>query len=252
MAPTAPWVTEAQVSRNYFCITQIIIIFFCPHAPLHCTPWNPSQQSGPRTPATTRLGSPKSAADSVDSSWQNQQAGPRPPAACRFGFPMPAPAAVSPWSPCPKTCRPQGLHCLVGARWLKPATLLPPRSPQLATQCQEFATTHLSEPKTPGFAILLVPRGFPPHRAWRPSIPTASDIKRDFAPPSKSENARFPTDGRKVITCYSAGGTRSPVSPKYTKAQRFTLHLPPGDPWLSCPRTGTPGPPMSGNPLCWC
>jgi hypothetical protein len=43
-----------------------------------------------------------------------------------------------------------------------------------------------------------------------PVLPTFSD-KRALAPPSKSKNARFPTEERKAITCYSAGSTRIPV-----------------------------------------
>jgi hypothetical protein len=46
-----------------------------------------------------------------------------------------------------------------------------------------------------------------------PSFPTVPDSKRALAPPSKSENARFLTEGMKVITSYSAGGIRSPVPP---------------------------------------
>jgi hypothetical protein len=125
--------------------------------------------------------------------------------------------------------------------------------PQLATQCQEPTTTHLSEPQALGFATLLVPGGFPPHRAWRPSLPTVPDNQTALTPPSQSKNARFPTEGRKAITCYSAGGTRSTVSPRYTEAQHFTLCLPTGESYLSCSRAGIPAPPLSGNPLLsWC
>jgi hypothetical protein len=75
-----------------------------------------------------------------------------------------------------------------------------------------------------------------------------SESKRALALPSKSKNSRFPTEERKTITCYSAGSIRSSVSPRYTEAQHFTLHLPAGELRLSSTRTGIPGPPLSGNP----
>jgi hypothetical protein len=105
-----------------------------------------------------------------------------------------------------------------------PLALLPHRCPQLVTQYQEPATTHLCEPQAPGFAILLAPGVFPPYRAWRPSLPTVPDSKRALAVPSKSEIARFPIKGRKAVTCYSAGSTKGPVPPRYTEAQCFMLH----------------------------
>jgi hypothetical protein len=83
------------------------------------------------------------------------------------------------------------------------------------------------------------------HRAWKPSTAHCPD-RKESPHSSKGKNARFPTEGRKAITCYSAGSTRSPVPPRYTEAQLFTLHL-------FCPRTGIPAPPLSGNLLlCWC
>jgi hypothetical protein len=53
---------------------------------------------------------------------------------------------------------------------------------------------------------------------------------------SQSKNTRFLTEGRKAITHYSSGGTRSPVPPKYMEAQHFILHLHEGQSHLSCPR----------------
>jgi hypothetical protein len=47
--------------------------------------------------------------------------------------------------------------------------LLPHGHPQLATLCQEPTTTYANEPKAHCFAILLVPGGFPPYGARRPS-----------------------------------------------------------------------------------
>jgi hypothetical protein len=134
-----------------------------------------------------------------------------------------------------------------------PLALLPYRFLQLATQCQELATTHPSVPQSPGLAVLLVPGDFSPLRALGGSaLPTVLDSKTALGPLSKSENAKFPTRGRKAITCYSAGGTRSPVPSRYTEAH-FILHLPAGESCLSHPRAGIPGPPLSGNLLlCWC
>jgi hypothetical protein len=84
------------------------------------------------------------------------------------------------------------------------------------------------------------------------ALPTVPDSKRALAPP-KSKNAILPTEGQKAITCYSAGSTRSPVTLSYREAQHFTLHLPAGQPCLSCPRDGISAPPLSSNLLlCWC
>jgi hypothetical protein len=77
-----------------------------------------------------------------------------------------------------------------------------------------------------------------PHCAWQLESP---------APPSKSENARFPSEGRKGVTCYSASDTRISTSPRCTEAQYFTLCLPAGESHLSCPRA----PPL-GNKLLIC
>jgi hypothetical protein len=73
-----------------------------------------------------------------------------------------------------------------------------------------------------------------------PVLPTVSDSKRALAPPSKSNNTRFPTEGRKAITCYSIGGTKNPVPPRYAEGQQFTLLLPARESCLSCARTGIP------------
>jgi hypothetical protein len=98
--------------------------------------------------------------------------------------------------------------------------------PQLATQCQEPATTDLSEPQA---ACFWLQEASLPTEHGGPALPTVPDSKRVLAPPSKSENDRFPTKGRKALTCHSAGGTRSPVSSRYTEDQCFTLHLPAGE-----------------------
>jgi hypothetical protein len=88
------------------------------------------------------------------------------------------------------------------------------------------------------------------HRA--PTLSTVPESKRALTPPSKSENARFPTKGIKAITCYCAGSTRSPVPPRYMGAQCFRRYLPTGKPCLSCPRAGIPALPLSSNLLlCW-
>jgi hypothetical protein len=41
-----------------------------------------------------------------------------------------------------------------------------------------------------------------------PALSTVPNSKKVLASSSKSENTRFPTEGKKVITCYSAGSTR--------------------------------------------
>jgi hypothetical protein len=130
--------------------------------------------------------------------------------------------------------------------------LLPHWNPQLATQCQEPATTHPSEPQAPGFAIFWHQEAslLTEHRG--PALPTVPDSKRTLAPPPKSKNARFPTEGRKAITCHCRQHHK-PCPPKYTEAQHFMLHLPAEESHLSCPRVGMPAPPLSGNLLlCWC
>jgi hypothetical protein len=85
--------------------------------------------------------------------------------------------------------------------------------------------------------------------------PQTMEAKTPHSLPARQQSLphqRFPTERRKAITCYSAGNTRSPVSPRYTEAQCFTLHLPTGQSGLSCPRAGIPVPPLSGTlPLCW-
>jgi hypothetical protein len=49
-----------------------------------------------------------------------------------------------------------------------PVALLLYCHPQVATQCQEPGTTCASETQVAEFfAILVAPRGFEPHRAWR-------------------------------------------------------------------------------------
>jgi hypothetical protein len=75
------------------------------------------------------------------------------------------------------------------------------------------------------------------------------DNGRTPASPLKSENTRFPTEGRTAVTCYSVGGTRRPASPRCSEVQHFPPCLPAGEPNLSCWRSGILAPPLSGNPL---
>jgi hypothetical protein len=93
--------------------------------------------------------------------------------ACRLGSPTSSAAAVAPgnWPP---NARPQGLFCLVAPDDSTLLALLFHGCPQLAIQCQETFTTHLSKHQAPAFTILQVPRGFPLHRAWRSSTPHCS------------------------------------------------------------------------------
>jgi hypothetical protein len=123
----------------------------------------------------------------------------------------------------------------MGTRWFKPTDFAAPLVPSTCYSVPEAC--HLSEPQAPGFAILLVPGGFPSTERGGPASPLSLTA---LAPPSKSDNARFPTEGRKTITCYCTGNTRSPVFSRYTEAQHFTLHLPAGELYFSCPRAGIP------------
>jgi hypothetical protein len=45
--------------------------------------------------------------------------------------------------------------------------------------------------------------------------------RRDFTSPLKSKNTKFPTEGRKAVTCYSVGGTRKPASPRSSEAHAY-------------------------------
>jgi hypothetical protein len=79
------------------------------------------------------------------------------------------------------------LSCLQQLLWLLEAYALVPVNPRaspalwapekssllawLSHGHTQLAITWASEPQTPCFAILLVPAGFPPHRAWTSSIP---------------------------------------------------------------------------------
>jgi hypothetical protein len=64
----------------------------------------------------------------------------------------------------------------VSAAWWAPDTsnplaMLSHRYPQFAIQCQSLPPC---EPQAPSLANLLVPRGFHPHRSWKPSTPHCS------------------------------------------------------------------------------
>jgi hypothetical protein len=88
--------------------------------------------------------------------------------------------------------------------------LLPHRYPQLATQCQELATTHLSEPQVQALLFCWHQEApGSPQSMETPALPTVPDSKRAPTPPSKIEKAIFPTEGRKAITCYFAGCTKA-------------------------------------------
>jgi hypothetical protein len=98
-----------------------------------------------------------------------------------------------------------------------PMALLPHGHPTLATQCQEPITTHLREPQAPGFLFCWCPEASLPTEHGIPALPTVPDSKRALTPPSKSEGARFPTEGRKAVTTYSAGSTRRGPLPQGTQ-----------------------------------
>jgi hypothetical protein len=131
--------------------------------------------------------------------------------------------------------------------------LLPHGKLQFVTQCQEAATTHPSEPQTPDFAICWHQEAFLPTEHGGSALPTVPDRKRALTALPKNKNAIFHTEGRKAIIFHSAGDTRSPVLPRHTEPQCFSLHLPAEESLVSCPRAGIPAPPLSGNlQLHWC
>jgi hypothetical protein len=96
--------------------------------------------------------------------------------------------------------------------------LLAHRNPQLATQCQEPATTHQVKLRLQALQFIGTRRLPFPQSTEVQHSPPIPDSKRALTPLPKSKNARFPTKGRKTITCYSAGSTRSPVPPRYIEA----------------------------------
>jgi hypothetical protein len=83
-------------------------------------------------------------------------------------------------------------------------------------------------------ATLQVTGGLPPKVHRGSALPTVPDNRRGPVPMLKSESVRFPTEGRKTVTCYSVGSTRRPASPRCTEAQRFPWHLPAGESHLLC------------------
>jgi hypothetical protein len=152
-------------------------------------------------------------------------------AACRLGFPMPAAATVAPGSPHPMQIDSRvsaALWAPDNSSWL---ALLPHRYPQLATLCHK--------PKwTPGSRLVCwcqSTEAQPPHCPWQQESPHSSFKEQERA--------------KKATTCYNTGGTRIPISPRYTEAHHFTLHLPAIETHLSCPRAGIPAPPLSNNLL---
>jgi hypothetical protein len=79
------------------------------------------------------------------------------------------------------------------------------------------------------------------------------DSWRISTSPSKTKNARFSTEGRKAVTCYSVGSTRRSASPKCTEAPNFPPRLLAGESSLPSVSVGIPAPPLSGNLLlCSC
>jgi hypothetical protein len=87
----------------------------------------------------------------------------------------------------------------------------------------------------------------------QPMLHTLLHSGQALAPPLKSENSRFPTDGKKAVICYSVGDTRRPAYPKYKEEQHFSMYLPTGESFLPCLLVGIPDHAMSGHPLlCWC
>jgi hypothetical protein len=125
----------------------------------------------------------------------------------------------------PKQVDPRVSTALCAPDNSSPMAWLPHGYPQFATQCQEPAVTHTSEPKAPCFAILLVPGGFPLYRAWRSIANHQAFLLRASATLLKSGNPAPLLSGN-VSFC----GSRRPVSLRHKKAQCFPL----------CSTTGKP------------
>jgi hypothetical protein len=148
--------------------------------PLNCSPQSLGQQSSFRTPAACRLGSPVLTAATVAPVAWWQQAGLRALITCRLGSPVPAAAAVAPGCPCPNASRPQGLCCLVGTRWFKPSGFA---SPWVPSTCYSVPGASHHTPKwTPGSRLcyfagsrrLSTPQSTeaqPPHCLWQQKSP---------------------------------------------------------------------------------
>jgi hypothetical protein len=165
---------------------------------------------------------------------------------------MPATAAIALGSPFPNASTLQGHFCLVGTRGFKQAGSVAPQE-SLSSYSVPGHYNYTPKPQAPGFAILWCQESSFPTEHEGTALPIVPDTKRALTPLPKSKNDRFPTEGRKTVTYHSAGGTRSPIPPKYTETQCFMMHLPAEESHLSCPRDGIPATPLSGNPLsCWC
>jgi hypothetical protein len=141
-------------------------------------PWSPCGTSGPRTPNNCKFSSPElswqqrhgTALPKVHTRnpalrpqltkglfppWQKQvpwlqvaqrqQASLKTLNACRPGSPTSTAAVVSPWNLLPNGNRPGAPSALWEPDNSSPLALMPHGYPQLATQCQESAATHLSE-----------------------------------------------------------------------------------------------------------
>jgi hypothetical protein len=98
---------------------------------------------------------------------------------------------------------------------------------QLATQCKRTPGSMLCYSALPGDCLLTVHRGQVLY-----TVPTHSPApahRRAHTPLSKSGNANSLTEGRKVVTHYSAGITRRPASPRHEKGQWSPPCLPMGE-----------------------
>jgi hypothetical protein len=76
----------------------------------------------------------------------------------------------------------------------------------------------------------------PPKMHRIQAVSTFPGSERALTLPLKTENARFPIEERKAVTCYSTGSTRKPDPQRCTEAQHFTLYLPALESHLSSPR----------------
>jgi hypothetical protein len=163
-----------------------------PHAcnALHYPPGTQTWKAGPRIPPFKAL--VPSCLQQLLWLWavQCQQASLRACIAYKLGSLTLAAAALALGSPSPMQVDPRALSALWTPDDSSSLPLLPYRYPQLVTQCQEPATTHLSEPQAPDFASGTRRPAFPQNMETQHSPLFLTP--RDPSLPHQSVSARFP------------------------------------------------------------
>jgi hypothetical protein len=118
--------------------------------------------------------------------------------------------------------RPQGLCCLVDIRQPRATGFT---SPWVPSTCYSVPGAHYHTPKEPGFAILLAKRLPSQQSMGGQHFPLSLTAREPLLSHQRARTPDSPTEGRKAVTCYSASGTRSPVSPKVHRSP--VLHTAP-------------------------